>query len=257
MSEAIREEFTALITTLIGHGKTGNLRAVIQTLEKIEKRAKDYKENLQLAVFLAKAYRHALEPLGVAKKYKDVEKMIAKIEEILKLFPENEALQEVLSEALDTSIFHYSYGNKSKLIEKSLKRLGSFACNHQKNPFVQFNYAHSLSLAAKYHAENENKEYASKVLWEIIGIVTFFPGNEILAQVADGLFQCITLVGPDMNLNQLKKLTTHIDEFVNFTNEFEIQQKLTACQGKLFQYIAGRRMREGLSPDGTEPIKRR
>ena len=69
-------------------------------------------------------------------------------------------------------------------------------------------------------------------------------------QVSDGLLQCVKLSGNRLTMTELDNLANQIDEFINFTNEFEIQQKLTACQGLIFQFVAGLRMRQGYSPDG-------
>lgn len=239
----------ALIGAIVSHGKTGNIRSVVQTLNEIEKKVKSNKNNQQMLELEAEAYRHALEPFGVAKKFKDVENMLSKIESILRS-NNSETLQEIYSEALNASIFHYIKNNREKEVHKNLSKLGSFASKHQNHPFVQFNYAMSLSKVAEYFAEKEDKEVTYNILWEIIGIVTFFPGKEILTQVSDGLLQCITVAGSTLSLSELQDLANRIDEFINFTNEFEIQQKLTACQGKIFQFIAGQRMRNGYSPDG-------
>ena len=108
-----------------------------------------------------------------------------------------------------------------------------------------FNYT-----VAEYFAGKDDKDTSYNILWEIIGIITFFPGKEILTQVSDGLLQCLTVAGGRLGLAELEDLANRVDEFINFTNEFDIQQKLTACQGKIFQFIAGQRMREGYSPDG-------
>ncbi|NHJ47616.1 MAG: hypothetical protein FK733_07500 [Asgard group archaeon] len=141
---------------------------------------------------------------------------------------------------------------RDKDVHRALTKLGNFASKTQVNPFVQFNYAQSLSKVAEYFAEKEDKDIVYNILWEIVGIVTFFPGKEILTQVADGLLQSINIVGNRLSLHELEDLATRIDEFVNFTNEFDIQQKLTACQGKIFEYLAGQRMRMGYSPDGKK-----
>ncbi|MHA1124087.1 MAG: hypothetical protein ACTSO7_00255 [Candidatus Heimdallarchaeota archaeon] len=253
----IMNELNSLVSAIISHGKTGNLRAVIQTLNELEKETKELKSNSQVQEIIADAYRHALEPFAVAKKFKEVENFCAKIDQILRLDTSNETIQETYSEALNAMIFHYIMAEHDKAIHKVLKKLGAFANKHQNNPFVQFNYALSLSKVAEYFAEKENKEVTYDILWEIIGIVTFYPGKEILTQVTEGLLQCINVAGNRLNMNELEDLATRIDEFINFTNEFEIQQKLTACQGKVFQHIAGQRMRNGLSPDGKVAPKYR
>jgi len=242
----------ALISAIIANGKTGNVRMVVQTLNEFEKLTKNYRNDPEIRLLISKAYRHALDPFGVAKKFKDCENMIEKIEGVLKSDSKSEDLQEVFSEALNALIFHYIMNEHDKEIHKTLTRLGNFASNHQTNPFVQFNYALALSQVANYFAEKEDKDVAYNLLWEIIGIVTFYPGKEILAQVADGLLQCISIVGNRLSYPELEDLANRIDEFINFTNEFEIQQKLTSCQGKIFQYIAGYRMRQGFSPDGKK-----
>lgn len=246
---AIREMKT-LISTIVSHGKTGNMRAVVQTLNEVEKRTKNNKNDPQIQELLAQAYRHTLEPFGVAKKFKDVESMLLKIEHLLKVNPTSENMQEYYSEALNASVFHYIMNEREKEIHNNLSRLGAFASKHQANPFVQFNYAMSLSKVAEYFAAKDDKEVAYNILWEIIGIVTFYPGKEILTQVSDGLLQCVNVAGSKLDMGELEDLAARIDEFINFTNEFEIQQKLTACQGKIFQFIAGLRMRSGYSPDG-------
>ncbi|RLI70038.1 MAG: hypothetical protein DRP02_09095 [Candidatus Gerdarchaeota archaeon] len=242
----------ALVSAIIANGKTGNVRAVVQTLDNFEKLTKNYRNDDEIRLLIAKAYRHALDPFGVAKKFKDCENMIEKIEGLLKTNSKSEELQEVFSEALNALIFHYIMNERDKDIHKTLTRLGRFASSHQINPFVQFNYALALSQVASYFAEKEDKDVAYNILWEIIGIVTFYPGKEILTQVADGLLQCINVVGNRLTYSELEDLANRIDEFINFTNEFEIQQKLTSCQGKIFQYIAGLRMRLGYSPDGKK-----
>ncbi|MHA1185832.1 MAG: hypothetical protein ACTSSK_03015 [Candidatus Heimdallarchaeota archaeon] len=246
----IMNELNSLVSAIISHGKTGNLRAVIQTLHELEKETKEFKSNKQAQEIVAEAYRHALEPFAVAKKFKEVENFCTKIENIFRSDASSETLQETYSEALNAMIFHYIMAEQDKVIQRTLKLLGGFANRHQNNPFVQFNYALSLSKVAVYYAEKENKDVTYDILWEIIGIVTFYPGKEILTQVTDGLLQCINVAGNRLNMNELENLATRVDEFINFTNEFEIQQKLTACQGKIFQHIAGQRMRNGLSPDG-------
>ncbi|NHK29724.1 MAG: hypothetical protein FK730_00130 [Asgard group archaeon] len=246
----------ALVNAIIAHGKTGNVRSVVQTLNEIERDVKHHRNDPIIQVLLAEAYRHALEPFGVAKKYKDTESMLAKIEALLRLRPNNENLQEIYSEALNALVYHYIMNERDKDIHRTLTKLGNFASKNQTNPFVQFNYAMSLSKVAEHFAEIEDKEVVYNILWEIIGIVTFFPGKEILTQVADGLLTSITIVGNRLTLDELENLATTIDEFINFTNEFEIQQKLTACQGKIFQHVAGLRMRLGYSPDGKEQKKK-
>lgn len=246
----------ALINAIIAHGKTGNVRSVVQTLLEIERDTKHHRNNSNIQKVLAEAYRHALEPFGVAKKYKDTENMIAKIEAILRLRPNDEDLQETYSEALSALVYHYIMNERDKDVHRTLTKLGNFASKNQNNPFVQFNYAMALSRTAEYFAELGDKDIIYNILWEIIGIITFFPGKEILTQVADGLLKSITIVGNRLTLDELENLATRIDEFVNFTNEFEIQQKLTTCQGKIFQYVAGLRMRLGYSPDGKPQKKK-
>lgn len=253
----IMNELNSMVSAIISHGKTGNLRAVIQTLNALEKETKEYKSNKQAQEIVAEAYRHALEPFAVAKKFKEVENFYTKIDHIWRTDSNSESLQETLSEALNAMIFHYIMAEQNKDIHRILKQLGSFANKHQNNPFVQFNYALSLSKVAEYFAAKEDKDVSYNILWEIIGIVTFYPGKEILTQVTEGLLQCITVAGNRLNMNELEDLASRIDEFINFTNEFEIQQKLTACQGKIFQHIAGQRMRNGLSPDGKAAPKYR
>jgi hypothetical protein len=243
-------ELNALISSLIAHGKTGNMRAVVQLLNDIEKKTKGSRDEGEVKLILAKAYRHALDPMGVGKKFRDVENFLDKIESLEKEMPESEEMQEIYSEALNSAIFHNIKNEREKDIHRNLKKLGSFASNHQQNPFVQFNYAMSLSEVASYFSENDDREVTYNLLWEIIGLVTFYPGNEILTQVSDGLLECVTTTGSQLSLKELEELATRIDEFINFTNEFDIQQKLTACQGKIFQYMAGQRMRVGYSPDG-------
>jgi len=240
----------ALINAIISNGKTGNLRTVVQTLSDFEKEVKHYRGDAEIQLLLAEAYRHALEPFGVAKKFRDCEQMISKIEGILKSQSKSEDLQEFYSEALSALIYHYIMNETDKDVHRTLTKFGNFARKHQTNPFVQFNYAMSLSQVAEYFSEKENKDITYNILWEIVGLVTFFPGKEILTQVSDGLVQCITSAGNRLSRNELEDLATRIDEFIHFTNEFEIQHKLTTCQGKIFQYIAGHRMREGYSPDG-------
>ncbi len=246
----------ALINAIIAHGKTGNVRSVVQTLQEIEKETKHHRHDPNIQNLLAEAYRHALDPFGVAKKYKDTENMIVKIESILKLRHYDENIQEIYSEALSALVYHYIMNERNKDVHRTLTKLGNFASKNQTNPFVQFNYATALSNVAEYFSELEDKDIVYNILWEIIGIVTFFPGKEILTQVADGLLRSITIVGNRLTLDELENLATRIDEFVNFTNEFEIQQKLTACQGKIFQYVAGLRMRLGYSPDGKPQKKK-
>jgi len=254
----IMNELNSIVSAIISHGKTGNLRAVIQSLNSLEKQTKELKSNKQAQEIVAEAYRHALEPFAVAKKFKEVENFCSKIEHILRIDAGSEILQETYGEALNAMIFHYIMAEQDKALQKVLRKLGAFANRHQNNPFVQFNYALSLSKVAEYFAEKEDKDITYDILWEIIGLVTFYPGKEILTQVTDGLFQCISVTGNRLNMNELEDLATRIDEFINFTNEFEIQQKLTACQGKIFQNIAGQRMRNGLSPDGkVQPKYRR
>lgn len=247
------EDIPALISSLIAQGKTGNLRAVAQILNQIEKLTKQQKENTKNQILLAEAYRHALEPFGVAKKFKEVEQFISKIEDFLDDNPGSEDLQETLGEAYSAAIFHYIKNSKERAIHKNLKKLGEFACNHQNNPFVQLNYARSLSDVAEYFAQEKDFDMLIKLLKEMIGIVTFYPGNEILANVAPGLQKAIATAGHCLSLRELEDIATRIDEFINFTTDFEIQQLLTACQGKIFQDIAGKRMREGLRPDGKVP----
>jgi hypothetical protein len=242
----------ALVKSIVAHGKTGNVRAVIQTLNEIEKETKHHKTVLEIQIILAEAYRHALEPFGVAKKFKDAEHMVTKVETILKTRLQNEELQEILSEALNALVYHYIMNEQDKDIHRTLTRLGNFASKNQSNPFVQFNYAMALSKVAEYFAKKEDKDIVYNILWEIVGIVTFYPGKEILTQVSDGLLQSINVVGNRLDMYELEDLATRIDEFVSFTNEFEIQQKLTACQGKIFEYLAGQRMRMGYSPDGKK-----
>jgi hypothetical protein len=246
---AIRE-IKSLISTIVSHGKTGNMRAVVQTLHEVEKRTKSNKNNPQIQELLAQTYRHSLDPFGVAKKFKDVESMLLKIEHILKVNPTSENIQEYYSEALNASVFHYIMNEREKEVHQNLTKLGAFANKHQTNPFVQFNYAQALSRVAEFFANKEDKEVTYNILWEIIGIVTFYPGKEILTQVSDGLLQCVDVAGNRLNMGELEDLATRIDEFINFTNEFDTQQKLTACQGRIFQFIAGLRMRSGYSPDG-------
>ncbi|HUT79675.1 MAG TPA: hypothetical protein VMZ29_00615 [Candidatus Bathyarchaeia archaeon] len=251
-SKPAANNLKALISTIIAHGKTGNMRAVVQTLTDFEKLTKQFRNENDIRLYLAQAYRHALEPFGVAKKYKDAEQMIEKIELILRGQSDSEDLQETYSEALNALVFHYIMNEMDKDIHKTLTKLGQYATKNQSNPFVQFNYAMALSKVAEYFAKKDNKDTSYNLLWEIVGIVTFYPGNEILAQVVDGLVQCISNVGNRLTYSELEDLATRIDEFINFTNEFEIQQKLTTCQGKIFQYIAGQRMRLGYSPDGKK-----
>ncbi|MBD3191337.1 MAG: hypothetical protein GF308_11870 [Candidatus Heimdallarchaeota archaeon] len=248
-------DIPALISSLIAHGKTGNLRAVVQVLNQIEKLTKQQKNTPGSQKLLAEAYRHALEPFGVAQKFKEVEQFIEKIENFLQNNSNSEALQETLGEAYSAAIFHYIKNSRKRGIHKNLKKLGEFACNHQNNPFVQLNYARSLSDTAEYFAEEEKEEFDMliRLLKEMIGIVTFYPGKEILANVAPGLQKAIATAGHCLSLKELEDLATRIDEFINFTTDFEIQQLLTACQGKIFQDIAGKRMREGLRPDGKAP----
>ncbi|NHJ04941.1 MAG: hypothetical protein EAX90_08965 [Candidatus Heimdallarchaeota archaeon] len=248
-------QLKAMISAIVAHGKTGNMRAVVQTLNDFEKKTKNIKNYSGLQELQAEAYRHALEPFGVAKKFKEVENMLSRIEHLLRSKANSEDMQEIYSEALNAGIFHYIMNTQDKEINRSLARLGNFARKHQTNPFVQFNFAMSLSKVAEYFAAKDDKEVTYNILYEIIGIVTFFPGKEILTQVVDGLLQCINVAGNKLSLNELEDVSTRIDEFINFTNEFEIQQKLTTCQGKIFQYIAGQRMRQGYSPDGQVQIK--
>ena len=248
-------QLKAMISAIVAHGKTGNMRAVVQTLNDFEKKIKGVKNHPNSEELHAEAFRHALEPFGVAKKFKDVENMLNKIENLWKNKSNSEEMQEIYSEALNASVFHYIMNSLDKDINRTLSRLGNFARKHQTNPFVQFNYAQSLSKVAEYFAEKEDREITYNILYEIIGIVTFFPGKEILTQVADGLLQCIIVAGNNLSLDELEDLSNRIDEFINFTNEFEIQQKLTACQGKIFQFIAGQRMRQGYSPDGRVQTK--
>lgn len=240
----------ALINVIISNGKTGNLRAVVQTLSDFEKEVKHHRGDAEIQFLLAEAYRHALEPFGVAKKFRDCEQMITKIEGILKSQSQSEDLQELYCEALSALIYHYIMNEMDKNVHRTLTKLGNFARKHQTNPFAQFNYAMALSQVAEYFSEKEDKDITYNILWEIVGLVTFYPGKEILTQVSDGLVQCINSTGNRLSRNELEDLATRIDEFINFTNEFVIQQKLTTCQGKIFQYIAGHRMREGYSPDG-------
>jgi len=244
------QELKSLISTIVSHGKTGNMRAVVQTLHEVEKKTRNKKNDSKIQELLAQAYRHTLEPFGVAKKFKDVEQMLIKIEHLLKANATSEDMQEIYSEALNASVYHYIMNERDKDIHHSLSRLGGFANKHQSNPFVQFNYAMSLSKVAEYFVAKEDKEVAYNILWEIIGIVTFYPGKEILTQVSDGLLQCVKITGNRLTMTELDNLANQIDEFINFTNEFEIQQKLTACQGLIFQFVAGLRMRQGYSPDG-------
>ncbi|MHA1212036.1 MAG: hypothetical protein ACTSSH_06210 [Candidatus Heimdallarchaeota archaeon] len=244
----------ALISSIVAHGKTGNVRAMVQALNEFEKATKHFRADEDIQLLSAQAYRHALEPFGVSKKYKDCEIMINKIEALLKLQPKSEDMQETYSEALNALVFHYIMNDEDKSIHRNLTRLGAFATKHQTNPFVQFNYAMALSKVAEYFSAKDNKEIAYNILWEIVGIVTFYPGSEILSQVADGLVNCINILGNRLTYPELQDLATRIDEFINFTNEFEIQQKLTTCQGKIFQYMAGQRMRQGYSPDGKKQI---
>lgn len=251
-SNPIISNLKALINILISHGRTGNVRAVVQTLNEFEKEIKQNKNQEEIQVLQAKAYRHALEPFGVAKKFKDCENMISKIESLLKSKPKNEDLQEVYSEALNALIYHYIMNEMTKDVHRTLTNLGAFSTKHQTNPFVQFNYAMALSQVATYFADKEDKDVSYNILWEIVGIVTFYPGKEILTQVSDGLLKCVSVVGNRLSYQELEDLANRIDEFINFTNEFDIQQKLTACQGKIFQYIAGQRMRQGFSPDGKK-----
>jgi hypothetical protein len=240
----------ALINVIISNGKTGNLRTVVQTLSDFEKEVKNQRGDPEIQLLLAEAYRHALEPFGVAKKFRDAEQMITKIEGCFRSQSQSETMQEIYSEALGALIYHYIMNEMDKNIHRTLTKLGNFARKHQTNPFVQFSYAMALSQVAEYFSEKENKEITYNILWEIVGLVTFFPGKEILTQVSDGLVQCVNSAGNRLTRNELEDLATRIDEFIHFTNEFEIQQKLTTCQGKIFQYIAGHRMREGYSPDG-------
>ncbi|MFW9924195.1 MAG: hypothetical protein ACFFDW_13000, partial [Candidatus Thorarchaeota archaeon] len=199
MSDALNvTEIKALIGAIISNGKTGNMRAVVQTLAEIEKRIKNLK-NHQSSELLAQAYRHSLEPFGVAKKFKDVETMILKIEQLLKSDANSEDLQETYSEALNASVYHYIMNEQNKDIHRNLTKLGAFANKNQNHPFVQFNYAMALSRVAEYFAERDDKEVTYNILWEIIGIVTFFPGKEILTQVTNGLLQCITVAGTRLN----------------------------------------------------------
>jgi len=249
-NKPILANLKAMISTIISHGKTGDLRSVVHVLNDFEKLVKNYRNDSEIQLLSAQAYRHALEPFGVAKKFKDCENMILKIETILKTDSRSEELQEIYSEALSALIYHYIMNEEDKGVHRTLTKLGAFATKHQHNPFVQFNYAMALSQVAEYFARKDNKDIAYNILWEIVGIVTFYPGKEILTQVSDGLLQCINVVGNRLNYDELQNLASRIDEFINFTNEFEIQQKLTSCQGKIFQYIAGQRMRNGLSPDG-------
>jgi len=240
----------ALINVIISNGKTGNLRMVVQTLNDFEKEVKHHRGDYDIQLLLVEAYRHALEPFGVAKKFRDCEQMITKIESILKIQANSEAIQEFYSEALSALVYHYIMNETDKDIHRTLTKLGNFSRKHQTNPFVQFNYAMALSQVAEYFSEKDNKDITYNILWEIVGLVTFFPGKEILTQVSEGLVQCVNSAGGRLTKNELEDLATRIDEFIHFTNEFEIQQKLTTCQGKIFQYIAGHRMREGYSPDG-------
>ncbi|NHJ32654.1 MAG: hypothetical protein FK732_07320 [Asgard group archaeon] len=240
----------ALINVIISNGKTGNLRSVVQTLSDFEKEVKPHRGDAEIQLLLTEAYRHALEPFGVAKKFRDCEQMVNKIEVILKSQPRSESIQEIYSEALQALVYHYIMNENDKDINRTLTRLGNFSRRHQTNPFVQFNYAMALSQVAQYFSEKDNKDITYNILWEIVGIVTFFPGKEILTQVSEGLLQCVISAGNRLSRNELENLAARIDEFIHFTNEFEIQQKLTTCQGKIFQYIAGHRMREGYSPDG-------
>ncbi|MEA2069969.1 MAG: hypothetical protein U9O98_01615 [Asgard group archaeon] len=249
-SNASIEDLKNIINNIRSHGKTGNLRAVVQDLGQMEKITKNQKSNQEKQKHLAEAYRHAIDPMGVGKKFKEIDQLIIKIHDILQNFSDSEIIQEIYSEALNAAIFHYIKNERDKDIHKKLKSLGSFSCNHQDNPFVQFNYAQSLSEVAKYFAEKEDKEVTYNLLWEIIGIVTFYPGKEILTQVSEGLVKCINIAGSKLTLNELEDVASRIDEFINFTNEFETQQKLTTCQGIIFRHIAGKRMRKGFSPDG-------
>ncbi len=244
------QELKSIISSIISQGKTGNMRAVVQSLHEFEKRTKHKKNDPAIQVLSAQAYRHSLEPFGVAKKFKDVELMIIKIEHLLKENPTSEDMQEIFSEALNAAIYHYIMNEKEKEIHQTLTRLGEFANKNQVNPFVQFNYAMSLSRVAEYFVSKENKEVAYNILWEIIGIVTFYPGKEILTQVSEGLLQCVKIAGGRLTMIELDDLANRIDEFINFTNEFGIQQKLTTCQGLIVQFVAGLRMRNGYSPDG-------
>ncbi len=240
----------AIINAIISHGKTGNMRSVVQTLNDFDKEVKHFRNDPEIQVVMADAYRHALEPFGVAKKFRDSEQMIGKIEGLLRTQGHSEDIQETYSEALSALVYHYIMNEMDKDIHKTLTKLGNFASKQQNNPFVQFNYAMALSQVAEYFAEKGDKDIITNILWEIVGIVTFYPGKEILTQVSDGLLQCINTAGNRLTHYELNDLANRIDEFINFTNEFVIQQKLTACQGKIFQYIAGHRMREGYSPDG-------
>ncbi|MBN1328100.1 MAG: hypothetical protein JXA54_01390 [Candidatus Heimdallarchaeota archaeon] len=251
-SKPTSNNLKALISTIIAHGKTGNLRAVVQTISDFERITKQFRNENDIRLFSAQVYRHSLEPFGVAKRYKDAEQMIEKIELILRGQSDSEDLQETYSEALNAMVFHYIMNELDKDIHRTLTKLGQYATKNQSNPFVQFNFAMALSKTAEYFAGKDDKDTAYNLLWEIVGIVTFYPGNEILAQVVDGLVQCVSIVGNRLTYNELEDLATRIDEFINFTNEFEIQQKLTTCQGKIFQYIAGQRMRLGYSPDGKK-----
>ncbi len=249
-ADPVIPELKSLLSSIVSHGKTGNVRAVVQSLHEFEKKARNKKNDPTIQELLARAYRHTLEPFGVAKKFKDVEQMLIKIEHLLKANSASEDMQEILSDALNAAVFHYIMNEKDKEIHQTLSRLGAFANQHQINPFVQFNYAMSLSKVAEYFVAKENKDVAYNILWEIIGLVTFYPGKEILTQVSEGLLQCVKIAGSRLNMTELDNLANRVDEFINFTNEFEIQQKLTACQGLIFQFVAGLRMRNGYSPDG-------
>ena len=251
------EDITALISTIIAYGKTGNLRSVVQTLGEIEKITRAAKDEPKLQEALAEAYRHTVDPMGVAKKFKDVEQLLNKIEDLLKMAPRSEPLQETLSEAYTAAIFHYIKDSNNRAIHKNMKKLGELSTNNQTNPFVQFNYAAVPSQVAEFFVKTRDEEVLLSLLWEIVGIVDFFPGREILSHVVPGLHDCISSIGHCLKLSELEGLAKKIDEFINFTSDFDIQQQLTACQGKIFQYIAGQRMREGLNPDGTMPHRKK
>jgi len=148
----------ALINAIISNGKTCNLRTVVQTLSDFEKEVKHYRGDAEIQLLLAEAYRHALEPFGVAKKFRDCEQMISKIEGILKSQSKSEDLQEFYSEALSALIYHYIMNEMDKEVHRTLTKCGNFARKHQTNPFVQFNYAMSLSQVAEYFSEKENKD---------------------------------------------------------------------------------------------------
>ena len=93
----IMNELNSMVSAIISHGKTGNLRAVIQTLNELEKQTKEYKSNKQAQEIIAEAYRHALEPFAVAKKFKEVETFCTKIDHIFKTDASSEVLQETFS----------------------------------------------------------------------------------------------------------------------------------------------------------------